>query len=207
MAVSVFNVDVSNISKLADKPNAAGMDSETLKEEFDKAGNQIKTYLNGTLVSQINAQILEYDNSISSINSTLTSIQNAMLSFSQIYPIGSIYVSVNSTNPGTLFGGTWQRIEDTFLLASGSTYEAGTTGGSSEVTLTENQLPKISGTASGVGTWSSSASGKFTATKEGSGSFGGSSRDWTTLKFNFGNNEAHNNMPPYLAVYVWKRVS
>ena len=72
-----------------------------------------------------------------------------------IYPIGSIYMSVNSADPGTLFGGIWQRIQDTFLLAAGSSYEAGSTGGSASnshthttdsgttggTTLTESQIP------------------------------------------------------------------
>ena len=47
-----------------------------------------------------------------------------------IYPVGSIYISVNSTNPSQLFGGTWERIKDKFLLASGDTYANNTTGGS-----------------------------------------------------------------------------
>lgn len=46
-----------------------------------------------------------------------------------IYPVGAIYISTNSTSPQTLFGGTWQQIQDTFLLAAGSTYTAGDTGG------------------------------------------------------------------------------
>ena len=52
-----------------------------------------------------------------------------------IYPIGSIYMSVNSTSPSTLFGGTWEQINDTFLLSSGDTYSNGATGGSATVTV------------------------------------------------------------------------
>jgi len=52
-----------------------------------------------------------------------------------IYPVGSIYMSVNSTSPATLFGGTWERIQDRFLLAAGSSYSAGGTGGSADATL------------------------------------------------------------------------
>lgn len=63
-----------------------------------------------------------------------------------IYPVGSIYMSVNSTNPGTLFGGEWTQIQNTFLLAAGSSYTAGNTGGAASVTsggtaLTTNQIP------------------------------------------------------------------
>ena len=64
-----------------------------------------------------------------------------------VYPVGSIYMSVNSTDPGTLFGGTWVRLTDTFLLAAGTTYDAddGThttaTGGAAEVQLSESETP------------------------------------------------------------------
>jgi len=61
------------------------------------------------------------------------------------YPVGSIYMSVNSTSPATIFGGTWERIEGTFLLAatdngsSGAAQAAGNTGGAASVTLTGAQ--------------------------------------------------------------------
>lgn len=54
----------------------------------------------------------------------------------RVYPVGSIYMSVNSTDPGTLFGGTWQRLKDRFLLAAGDSYTAGATGGEASHTLT-----------------------------------------------------------------------
>ena len=57
------------------------------------------------------------------------------------YPVGSIYMSVNSTSPATLFGGTWEQIQDVFLLAAGSTYTAGDTGGSASHTLIVDELP------------------------------------------------------------------
>lgn len=37
-----------------------------------------------------------------------------------IYPVGSIYISVNSVSPATLFGGTWEQIQDRFLLSAGN---------------------------------------------------------------------------------------
>lgn len=51
------------------------------------------------------------------------------------YPVGSIYMSVNNTNPGTLFGGTWEQIQDKFLLAAGTTYSGGSTGGAASINL------------------------------------------------------------------------
>ena len=60
---------------------------------------------------------------------------------SKLYPVGSVYISFNSTNPQTLFGGTWTRLKDRVLMASGDTYSPNTTGGSATVTLNVNQLP------------------------------------------------------------------
>ena len=53
-----------------------------------------------------------------------------------MYPVGSIYLSVNDINPGTIFGGTWEQIQDRFLLAAGSTYAGGATGGTASHTHT-----------------------------------------------------------------------
>lgn len=58
-----------------------------------------------------------------------------------IYPIGSIYLSVNSVDPSTIFGGTWEKIKDKFLLSSGDTYAVGTTGGSATTTLAIDNIP------------------------------------------------------------------
>ena len=138
------------------------------------------------------------------------------------YPVGSIYMSVNSANPSTLFGGTWEQIEDTFLLAAGQTYTAGDTGGEAEHTLTTDEMPKhrhypYGETESGNGNWRfpnirdrSSISGKMELTS-GTGMYGfASNSTWNDTSIsavtgNTGGNQAHNNMPPYLAVYMWKR--
>lgn len=50
--------------------------------------------------------------------------------FNLIYPIGSVYISINNVNPATLFGGTWEQIEDKFIMCAGDTYTGGTSGGS-----------------------------------------------------------------------------
>jgi len=76
------------------------------------------------------------------LETALTEFKTQM--FLAVYPIGSIYMSINETAPGTLFGGTWQRIEDTFLLSAGQTYEAGAAGGNALTTLLEANLPSHS---------------------------------------------------------------
>ena len=60
---------------------------------------------------------------------------------SKLYPVGSVYISFNSADPSTLFGGTWQRLKDTFLLANGDSYAPNTTGGSSTKTISVDNLP------------------------------------------------------------------
>ena len=67
--------------------------------------------------------------------------QGETLMLDNVWPVGSIYMSVNSTNPGTLFGGTWQRLKDRFLLGAGDTYAAGSQGGEATHTLTIDEMP------------------------------------------------------------------
>ena len=110
-----------------------------------------------------------------------------------MYPVGSIYMSVNNTNPSTLFGGTWSQIKDRFLLACGDTYSNGSTGGEATHTLTVNEMP-----ANYIKTTSSGTS------SDGYISRGGYNSDGI---FNVGGTtQPHNNMPPYFAVYIWQRI-
>ena len=59
----------------------------------------------------------------------------------QIYPVGSVYMSFDPTDPTNLFGGTWTRLKDRMLMASGDVYAPNSTGGSATVTLSTSQLP------------------------------------------------------------------
>lgn len=61
--------------------------------------------------------------------------------FDKIYPVGSIYISVNSTSPSDLFGGSWERLTDRFLVGAGNSYGVNTTGGSTTHTLTISEMP------------------------------------------------------------------
>lgn len=60
---------------------------------------------------------------------------------SKLYPVGSVYISFNSANPQTLFGGTWTRLKDRMLMASGDSYAPNTTGGSATKTIAVSNLP------------------------------------------------------------------
>ena len=126
-----------------------------------------------------------------------------------VYPVGSIYMSVNSTSPATLFGGTWERIKDAFLLSAGDTYAAGATGGEATHTLTVDELPSHSHVSFSHSPWNA---------VPGTGSdtnfrpiFTGSATglDWTIAvnSGSTGGGQAHNNLPPYLVVYMWQRTA
>ena len=119
-----------------------------------------------------------------------------------IYPVGSIYMSVSNTSPATFIGGTWEQIQNRFLLAAGTSYSAGSTGGSETVTLSESQIPAHK---HGIEVCNGSTSGsdyfKVTFTQ------GGTYKVYNTPGQLTGGGGAHNNMPPYLAVYVWKRTA
>ena len=81
------------------------------------------------------------------------------------YPIGSLYWSSKSTNPASLFGGTWVQIKDRFVLACGNTYtSSGATGGASSVTLSVSNMPSHTHSFTPSGRVSSSFTGTSTTT-------------------------------------------
>lgn len=65
-----------------------------------------------------------------------TGITNIQQIFNLIYPVGSYYMSSSATNPGTLFGGTWEQIKDRMIMAAGSSYTVNATGGATSHTHT-----------------------------------------------------------------------
>ena len=137
---------------------------------------------------------------------------NFLYLLSVIYPIGSIYISAASTSPSSLFGGTWERIKDRFLLAAGDTYTLGATGGEYEHTLTANEMPThrhpmyaYSASASETASGSDYVGDRAVLLEYTSES---RKTYWQQLfQAETGGNKPHNNMPPYLAVYVWKRTA
>ncbi len=133
-----------------------------------------------------------------------------------IYPIGSIYMSVNSTSPQILFGGTWEQLKDRFLLGAGDTYANESTGGSATVTLTSAQsgVPAHSHKYQDYNTTytlktTNRKPGTSTAVAYGTSlTAGGGATERTSSNNTAANASAsHENMPPYLTVYMWKRTA
>lgn len=114
-----------------------------------------------------------------------------------IYPVGSIYMSVNNTNPSTLFGGTWVQLQNRFLLGAGSSYTAGATGGEATHKLTVDEMPNHSHGLKNDKT-GGSGSAKWVINNSASSE---------AVISSTGGNQPHNNMPPYLVVYMWKRTA
>lgn len=152
---------------------------------------------------------------------------------STIYPVGSIYMSTVSTSPATLFGmGTWVAIQGQFLIGVDGTYTAGSTGGAATKTLATDELPShshsFSATSSsdgahkhavGVDAVSSAGSGKFGINSPGDAdgdagsltngtwSAGAHTHTVSGTSGTAGSGTAFSILPPYVAVYIWKRTA
>lgn len=125
-----------------------------------------------------------------------------------IYPVGSIYITTNATSPANSIGGTWEQVKDKFLIAASANYAATSSGGEATHKLTVSEMPQHNH-AYRYGYYNSGA---------------GSSDDWgrypiwlaadkaanwsidITAITESGGNQPHNNIPPYYAVYMWRRV-
>lgn len=122
-----------------------------------------------------------------------------------IYPVGSIYMSLNSANPSTLFGGEWEQLTNRFLIGAGDTYGPDATGGSEShnhiTPVGYNASNKAFGITFVGGSSSGSVAGSF-ATTGNTVSIGSGTFEWTLPKTTEGSH-----MPPYLAVYMWKRTA
>ena len=124
----------------------------------------------------------------------------------EIYPVGAVYISVNSTSPASLFGGTWETLNDVFLLAAGSYANAGTFGGEPTHKLTVNEMPSHTHVIyRNTGTDDNNFSGHI-ANRVAANDTSDTNKQTVTSDAT-GGSAAHNNMPPYLAVYMWKRMS
>lgn len=156
---------------------------------------------------------------------------NLGVSYDILFPVGYIYMSTSSTSPASLFGGTWQQITERFLFAASqlnedgtvnedAAYLAGEVDGEATHTLSESEAPYKK---YGMGVRPFDSGSNTDLTVYGSTNVttshlndwgtwyglktGGVSRNYYTwVTWNYGGDGAHNNMPPYLVVYIWQRV-
>lgn len=165
-------------------------------------GRGIPTFFIDTAKSSVGVNCFPDSNGVLQLG------ENAFLTAQGAYPVGSIYLSVNDTNPATLFGGTWERIsQGRFLLGAGANvanttdywgaypagkenFPAGEMGGEVEHTLTVAEMPSHTHTERLE--WGNTKAWGLTGTGQGA---------------NAVVDQGSVNMPPYLVVFMWKRVS
>lgn len=129
------------------------------------------------------------------------------------FPVGSIYMSTESVSPASFIGGTWERIKDKFLLAAGTSYEAGNEGGSASHTHSlENGYAKYnpSGTSGITNIYKVVEPYGYSVNKSASDS-DNFNTDISKTVYDAvglgGNTDGASHLPPYLTVYMWKRVA
>ena len=151
---------------------------------------------------------IDNDSATAFVNSIKGAILNAM------YPVGSLYITVNSTSPAGLLGGTWEQIKDRFLLAAGDNHAAGEDGGAESQTIDghthRSPVGKRGNTAVALNPGMTGDTVTFAATaKPAWASSSNTTRYTDVTSYNTGSGGGHtvNTMPPYLAVYVWKRIA
>lgn len=139
------------------------------------------------------------------------------------YPVGSIYMSMDSVNPNSLFGGNWELVKDRFLVGAGNSYQVGSTGGEATHTLTVAEMPShnhwlIPNVAQWAGASARNSSnsnispqvklgGEGLASGQDGCFFADRLQSQYRLTNSNGSGNAHNNLPPYLSVYIWKRIN
>ena len=153
---------------------------------------KISTDLENVIKKLIQNDLQDMENTFQDV------IKNVVLN--TYFPVGSLYMTTGTEDPNISIGGTWEQIKDRFLLACGDTYSNGETGGESEVKLTVDQMPSHSHGVNFDQIWSWGGTTSLATTKDGPYAGVGYIRD-------AGGSQPHNNMPPYLAVYIWKRTS
>lgn len=129
-----------------------------------------------------------------------------------VYPVGSLYFSTNSTNPSTLFGGTWEPYaQGRTIIGAGQgndgttsmSFTASQTGGKYKVILTIAQLASHFHNVRHLASDQIFVSSNFTEKKAWTIGDGGYGHDSQST----GGNEAHENMMPYIATYIWRRTN
>ena len=121
-----------------------------------------------------------------------------------LYPVGSIYMSFSNTSPASFIGGSWSQMSNTFLYASTSDVIAsnGSRYGEEKHTLTTNEMPSHN---HNIGDWYLVQ--RQIGTNSSSVFYGSGNSKVSGNTGLEGGGQAHNNMPPYTKVYMWRRTA
>lgn len=172
---------------------------KVLGNEDDKySDNSMHGIYNAALELTLGGESSALGDALLAIIGIQNSYMNGIMPANRVYPVGAIYMSVDPTSPASLFGGEWERLKDRFLLGAGDTYSAGTTGGSADaVVVAHRHLVDMRG---GIG--SSEITSGYNAILQT-----GLVKNNSIYTQTSGQDGTGKNMPPYLAVYMWKRIA
>ena len=198
MPLTKMTTNVNNIQALSDRPNTIdGLTSAELKEKFDKAGADLKDYLNTVLTEEL-------DYNFTALPTTITTIANQAIQTARAseYPIGRIVMFYDNLDHSGYLGFTWERCmigkSPIGLDLSDTDFNTiGNTGGEKTHTLTIDEMPSHNHKSTHYLDWYGGGSKKNVV--------GGDSNQLSTS--NTGGGQAHNNLQPYEVVSFWKRVS
>lgn len=215
-------LSTTSTNPVQNKAVKAALDSKLNTSGGTLTGNLTGRYLTGTWLRTTNAtdlgstpsKVAVLDGSGWVYSRTLAELKgdigvDTATLVDLFYPIGSIYMSTDTTNPQSRFTGTyWLPIYNRFLLGAGDTYKAGKMGGEATHRLTRSEIPshyhdEYLGNDGGPDSAPSGYSGWPNV------AYASNKTWWATGSKTSpaGGDEAHNNMPPYLAVYMWRRVT
>lgn len=204
--------------------------NSVIEENFTQTNEGLNGEFNnievGCITSKNDAFSLDTEGNLVVNSITTVNGGGQNINFGQIYPIGSLYFNVGEVSPSTLFGGTWEKIEGKFLLASSTTYTLGSEGGSVEHnhssaahshgsgdlyaavnfmgtygTFYNTRTTGVSFTANEMKADSGAGYSNGTVRGEGINVFG------STSSVTPGNTGNASSLPPYLAINVWKRTA
>lgn len=134
---------------------------------------------------------------------TIPTIANIL---NNVYPVGSIYISVSNANPGLTFGGTWVAFGSGKTLVGVDTSDADfntvqKTGGEKKHQLTIDEMPRHNHDKLKL-RWNTASGANAVYGSNGNGT--GEAYDDQSYE---GGGQPHNILQPYITVYFWKRVS
>ena len=160
------------------------------------------TTISGDLIinkDEINTNVKEF---LNELEEKINTIENNFLE--RTFPVGSYYITHNSTSPAELFGGTWTKIGGRFLYAEGDATLNGQTGGYATVTLNESQMPAHIHTLGQNGDF---AYGTGWGNGGALSAYSAGTTAWYPKTSSTGGSQPHDNMPPYIRVAIWRRTA
>ena len=157
---------------------------------------------------QGNANELAIAANAEAIQTLESGIQLGSISITQLllmaHPIGSIYSSTVATSPADLFGGTWERIKGRFIWGIDDSENAGDTGGETTHILTIDEMPSHSHDVRIAYPFEAGGAKPFVPYSSNPEPYLVGNYEVVQLT---GNNQPHNNMPPYYGAYIWRRTA